>query len=79
MKCSGCNEIYIGETSNLRFRINNAKKDIINPIQSSVHYALHIKNCTKLIEPYFKIYLLMYENDSLLRKFKIMKYTHLCI
>ena len=70
MKCSGCNEIYIGETSNIRHRINNAKKDIINPMQSSVPYALNIKNCTKLIEPYFKIYPLIFENDSSLRKFK---------
>ena len=79
MICAGCNATYIGETNDFRFRMNNAKKDIRKPTETTVPYASHINKCTNLIEPYFKAYPLLYENDTMQRKFKewrlIKKYS----
>ena len=74
MKCKNCQQTYIGETEDLRKRMNNAKKDIRNPKNATVPYAIHINKCSKLIEPYFHVYPILYENDGMLRKYKKWQY-----
>ena len=70
MTCRGCNKLYIGETGNFRKRMNNAKTDIKYYADATVPYAKHIHYCSKLIEPYFHAYPIMYQKEPTERKFK---------
>ena len=62
MKGNACKLFYIGETENLRKRMNNAKSDVRNPLTAPVPYASHLNKCSKLNEPYFTCYPIN-END----------------
>lgn len=74
--CRGCEAIYIGETSNLRLRHNNAKKDIRGPLKATVPYAGHINRCSQLTEPFYFLYPLFYESCPMKRKFKEWRFIN---
>ena len=60
IKCNGCNEMYIGETVNLRLRTNLHKDHIRQNI--GLYVSRHIAECAKninkekfFIMPFFKL------------------------
>lgn len=70
MVCCKCGATYIGETQNLRERMNNAKSSIRKPSQAVVPYAQHLHDCSNLVEPFFYCYPFYYEDDTMFRRFK---------
>ena len=74
--CSHCNEYYIGETKDLRQRSNKSRSDI--RIRPDIYaYTKHFRECSKLVEPYFKIFPLFYESDANCRKYKEWRFIKL--
>ncbi len=55
MKCSGCDKEYIGETSNLRARVQVHKRQIFDPHLRHLYVCRHIAHCAVGKETPFKI------------------------
>lgn len=60
--CNGCNKTYIGETVNLRLRMNVHRDQIKNPNNCTLGVSKHIASCTRnksikfLVFPFYQVY-----------------------
>ena len=68
--CARCWKFYIGETNDAKKRIRKHKSDV-NLIQNSNcrSLSLHLRNCSKLTEPFFHFYPIYYVDDQQRRRF----------
>lgn len=56
MTCNGCNEFYIGQTSDFRKRVTVHKQQIRQPEYQQIPLSGHIRNCAKDKSPMFFIF-----------------------
>ena len=71
LKCRTCNEFYIGETQDFKKRTRKHKSDIFHPENSMCkRCAEHIRDCTKMTEPFFEIFPFYHNEDNYFRNFK---------
>ena len=60
MTCNGCNEFYIGQTSDFRKRVTVHKQQIRQAEYQQIPLSGHIRNCAKNKSPMFYIFPLYY-------------------
>ena len=66
-----CKWSYLGETTNLKQGIMTPESDIFHPQNSFCKKCSeHSLNCSRMKEPFFRIYPFLYENKKELRDFK---------
>ena len=66
-----CEWFYLGQTTNLKQRIRKHKSDVFHPQNSFCKKCSeHLRDCSKMKEPFFRIYPFLYENKKELREFK---------
>ena len=70
IKCAGCGELYIGETSDFRLRVNNHRDHCRNA--GGLFVNKHINNCAKQIVPPFFImpFFKIKKDDCNFRRYK---------
>ena len=65
-----CELFYLGETTNFKQRIRKHKSDIFHPQNIFCKKCSeHLRDCRRMKEPFFRIYLFLYENKKELREF----------
>ena len=68
--CYFCTDYYIGETDDIKQRTCKHKSDVLHPENSNCKKLIyHLRRCSKMVEPYFKIYPIYYVNETLRRRF----------
>ena len=69
--CNTCEWFYLGQTTNLKQRIRKHKSDVFHPQNSFCKKCSeHLRDCSRMKEPFFRIYPFSYENKKELREFK---------
>ena len=70
LKCANCWMFYVGETKDLKSRISKHKSDVKNLQNTNcVKLALHLRICSKLRTPFFRIFPFFYVDDQQRRRF----------
>ena len=65
--CNNCDFFYIGQTEELKQRTRKHKSDVIHPNNSNCKICSErLRTCSKMKEPYFNIYLSLYEENNIL-------------
>ena len=73
--CNKCDFFYIGQTEELKQHTRKHKSDVIHPNNSNCKTSSeHLRTCSKMKEPYFNIYLFLYEENKYRREFKERRY-----
>ena len=63
--------ILLGQTTSLKQSIRKHKSYVIHPRNSFSKKCLeHLRDCSRMKEPFFRIYPFLYENKKGLREFK---------
>ena len=71
LMCNTCDWFYLGQTISLKQRIRKHKSDVFHPQNSFCKKCSeHLRDCSKMKEPFFRIYPFLYENKKELREFK---------
>ena len=66
-----CEWFYLGQTTNLKQRIRKLKSDVFHAQNSFCKkYSEHLRDCSRMKEPFFRIYPFFYQNKKELREFK---------
>ena len=69
--CNTCEWFYLGQTTNLKQRITKHKSDVFHPQNSFCKTCLKdLHDCSRMKEPFFRIYSFVYENKKELRDCK---------
>ena len=69
--CNTCDWFYLGQTTNLKQRIRKQKSDVFHPQDIFFKKCLeHLRDCSRMKEPFFRIYPFLYENKKELFKEK---------
>ena len=75
LMCNTCEWFYLGQTINLKQRIRKHKLDVFHPQNSFCKKCSeHLRDCSRMKEPFFSIYPFLYENKKELREFKEKRY-----
>ena len=70
LKCTKCSGFYLGKTDDTTQRCRKHASDVRHPENSNCQYCSeHLRDCSKLIFPYFKMYPFFYVDDPSLRHF----------
>ena len=68
--CNYCWEFYIGETDYTKQRARKHKSDVFHPENSNCTKLMeHLRKCSNLVEPFFKMYPIYYVEDQAHRRF----------
>ena len=68
--CNYCWEFYIGETDDMKQRARKHKSDVFHPENSNCTKLMqHLRECSKMVEPFFKMYPFYYVDDQAHRRF----------
>ena len=71
MMCHTCKWFYLGQTTNLKQRIGKYKFDVFHPHNSFCRECSeHLRYCSRMKEPFFKIYPFLYVNKKEISEFK---------
>ena len=71
LMCNTCDWFYLGQTISLKQRIRKHKSDVFHPQNSFCKKCSeHLRDCSKMKEPFFRIYPFLYESKKELREFK---------
>ena len=66
-----CERFYLRQTANLMQRIRKHKSNVFHPQNSFCKKCSeHLCDCSRMKEPFFRIYSFLYENKKELREFK---------
>ena len=69
--CIICEWFYLGQATNLKQRIRKHKSDVFHAQNSFCKkYSEHLRDCSRMKEPFFRIYPFFCENKKELREFK---------
>ena len=69
--CNTCKCFYLEQTINLKQRIRKHKSDVFLPPNNfSKKCSEHLRDCSRMKEPFFRIYPFLYNNRKELREFK---------
>ena len=69
--CNTYEWFYLGQTTNLKHKIRKHKSDVFHPQKSFCKKDLeHLRDCSRMKEPFFSIYPFLYENKKELHEFK---------
>ena len=69
--CNTCKWFLMGQTTNLKQRIRKHKSDVFHPQNSFCKKCSeHLRDCSRMKEPCFRIYLFLNENKKELSEFK---------
>ena len=69
--CNTCEWFYLGQTNNLKQRIKKHKSDVFHPQNSFCKkYSGRLRSCSRMREPFLRIYPNLFENKKELREFK---------
>ena len=69
--CNTCEWFYLGQTSNLKQIIRKHKSDFFHPQNSFCKKCSeHLRDCSRIKKPFFRIYPFLYGNKKELREFK---------
>ena len=70
LKCKRCRENYLGKSDSTKRRVGKHKSDVLIPENSNCRVcADHLRDCSKLVEPYFVFYPFFYVDNPGLRHF----------
>ena len=68
--CANCPENYLGKAWTVKQRISKHRYDVHHPENSNCKKCInHIRDSSKLVEPYFNFYPFFYVEGSALRHF----------
>ena len=71
LMCNTCDWFYLGQTTSLKQRIRKHKSDVFHPQNSFCKKCSeHLRDCSRMKEPFFRIYPFLYENKKELHEFK---------
>ena len=66
-----CDWFYLGQPISLKQRIRKYKSDVFHPQNRfPKKCSEHLRDCSKMKEPFFRIYPFLYETKKELREFK---------
>ena len=69
--CNNCDFFCIEQTEELKQRTQKHKSDVIHPNNSNCNKCSeHFRICSKMKEPYFNMYLFLYEENEYLQEFE---------
>ena len=69
MMCNTCEWFYLGQIANLKQRIRKHKSDFFHPQNSYFKKCSeHLPDCSRMKEPFFRIYMRIKKNHASLRK-----------
>ena len=69
--CNACEWFYLRQTTNLKQRIRRDKSDVFNSQNSFCKKrSEHLRDCSRMEQPFLRIYPFLYENKKELRAFK---------
>ena len=69
--CNNCDFFSIEQTEELKQRTQKHKSDVIHPNNSNCNKCSeHLRICSKMKEPYFNMYLFLYEENKYLQEFE---------
>ena len=72
LMCNTCKWFYLGQTTNLKQIIRKHKSDAFYPQNKfRKKCSEHLRDFSRMKEPFFRIYSFLYENKKELREFKI--------
>ena len=75
--CANCQCFYIGETGDFKERCTLHKSNAKHPENSNCKkLSFHLKRCSKLKEPYFRMYPIFYVADQQQRRFIEKRFIH---
>ena len=76
LKCNNCWEFYIGQTENIKQRVNKHKSDIFHPENSFCKKCSnHLRNHSNFVVPFFQIYPIYYEDNTAKRRFIVKRFV----
>ena len=68
--CINCPENYLGKTDKTKQRVSKHASDVRHPENSNCKKcSKHLRECSNMVEPYFKLYPCFYIDDAALRHF----------
>ena len=68
--CINCPENYLGKTDKTKQRVSKHASDVRHPENSNCKKcSKHLRECSNMVEPYFKLYPFFYIDDAALRHF----------
>ena len=71
LMCSTSAWFYLGQATNLKQRIRKHKLDVFHPQNRFCKKCSeHLRDCSRMKEPFFRIYPFLYDNRKELREFK---------
>ena len=71
LMCNTCQWFYLRQVANLKQRIRKHKSDVFHPQNSfRKKCSEHLHDCSKMKEPFFRIYPFLYKTKKELREFK---------
>ena len=71
LMCNTCELFYVGQATNLKQIIRKHKSDVFHPQNSFCKKcSKHLRDCSIMKEPFFRIYSFLCENKEELREFK---------
>ena len=71
LMCNTCELFYLGQATNLKQIIRKHKSDVFHPQNSFCKKcSKHLRDCSIMKEPFFRIYSFLCENKEELREFK---------
>ena len=71
LMCNTCERFYLGQKTNLKQRIRKHKWDVFH-LQNS--FSEHLRDCSRMKEPFLRTYPFLYEKKKELREFKEKRY-----
>ena len=79
LMCSTSAWFYLEQATNLKQRIRKHKLDVFHPQNRFCKKCSeHLRDCSRMKEPFFRIYPFSYENKKELRKFKEKRFIMRC-
>ena len=69
--CNICDIFYIGQNEELKQDTRKHKSNVIHPNNSNCkNCSEHLRTCSKMKEPYFNIYPILYEESKFIENLK---------